>query len=42
MSETTTHLLHQLKDAPYLSKQWWDLVYLLETINGKESGLAPS
>ena len=40
MNDTLTHLLKQLKDAPYLSTEWWGLVKLLETINSEAKGMA--
>lgn len=40
MNDTLTHLLKQLKDAPYLSTEWWGLVNLLETINSEAKGMA--
>ena len=40
MNDTLTHLLKRLKDAPYLSTEWWGLVNLLETINAEDNRLA--
>jgi hypothetical protein len=40
MNDTLTSLLKQLKDAPYLSTEWWGIVQILESINAKDNGLA--